>query len=187
MQASTISIETKELKEFMDKYPLLIPKVIESAVQIAGLDAESLSKKYEKEREKRSTYEVFGYSKGSGFSIRPRPNGRLAASLSRGGPNNIWEESKYQIIFGSNVKYAASIIGDTDPYVIKPKTKRFLIFAVGPNPKTDIRFAKQVTHPGGKALTGDGKNMGLLSRVAMVIEKNSQVYLDAGAKEVGIE
>jgi hypothetical protein len=183
---SIITVDTTELKNHFVEYSDKITQVIQRSIQVAGLDAEKWTKEFEMKRPRKEPWE-WSYSKGQGFTIRKSSRNRLLQSLSRGGVGNIWEEKKFEITYGSNVKYAPAIIGDTDPFDIRPRKAKALIFAVGPNPKTDIIFAKKVTHPGGKKLTGDGNNYGLLTRVGKVIESNAQTYLINAAKQEGIE
>jgi len=115
---------------------------------------------------------------GKNVSVRKRRSGMLRMSLKRGGTKNYYrrDESRHTVEFGTNLKYAPSILENTDPYTIRPKRKKFLWFALGPK-SSDIVYTKKVTHPGGKAITGKGGDA-TLPRVAKATERNAPSVLD---------
>lgn len=126
-----------------------------------------------------------GWQFKGGGKIGPKTGGRLLASLS-GGPDNIWQqnEAKMERRLGSNVKYADCILSQDDelggePFVIRPKNKKYLVFPIGPNPKTDIVRAKSVTHPGAKEIgrRKTGKSVALLTQAKELVEKGGEKYV----------
>ena len=108
----------------------------------------------------------------------------LRLSLKRGGVDNYYrrDKARHVVEFGSNLKYAPSIIENTDPYQIRPKRKKFLWFALGPT-KADVVYTKKVTHPGGRKITGKGGNA-LLPRVAQEVERTAPGILETIIRKV---
>lgn len=163
------------------------------AVNIAAIDGESIAKLICRVSNTWTTKgsgptSIIGRLKsGKGFlvsgSFKRQGGGRLRASLNRGANGNIFkfDKNKHVITYGSNLPYADSILGDTEPYDIKPRLARYLYFAI--SSKLAI-LTKKVTHPGGIKLTGRGGKGGF-SLTAMQIEKNAGKYLIAALKEGG--
>lgn len=79
-----------------------------------------------------------------------RKSGQLRSSIKR-------EVTSEQARVGSKLKYAPAILGDTDPFPIRPVRKKTLFFAVS---STEVHYRGKkahnyiVIHPGGKKLTG---------------------------------
>jgi len=179
-EIKVITVGFKELTKGMtDK----IPDTINDTLKVMSLDVESKAKS---KCHISHGWQTKGATIGkSGKKIFPKSRGgRLRMSLSRGGADNIYQhdKSQYQITYGSKVKYAFANVGDTDPFVIRPKRKKFLYFAVS---STQAVFRKWVIHPGGKALTGKG-DKGLLTWVAEETTADVQKYFNNVAKMKGI-
>jgi hypothetical protein len=119
---------------------------------------------------------------GKGYVVKgnfkTHAGGMLQKSLNFGGQNNIYEIDPRQpkITYGSKLPYAESIFGDTPPYVIRPRSKKFLYFAVS---STTALLVKSVTHPGGIKTTGGGTGKGGFGRIADALERQAAEFLDA--------
>lgn len=70
----------------------------------------------------------------------PVDTGRLRSSVS-----HAVDTDAMGVRIGSNVKYAPFVIGDTPPFIIRPKVAKALRFEVD----GQVVFAKRVKHPGG--------------------------------------
>jgi len=80
-----------------------------------------------------------------GSSVVLQDTGRLRMSvLSRVAPGNIYKLTKNSLRMGSALKVAAWHQYGTPPYLIRPKTKKFLRFQT----TSGIVFTKLVRHPG---------------------------------------
>lgn len=184
---ATVTIDARQLEKLLAKYPLLVKPFINEVIAKMGADAETLTKpnvpvnRYYTTLGAKDTKIVGRLKGGIGYAVtgnfRIRPHGRLRPSFNRGGADNVYTHNtgKMELEYGSRVKYAPSIVGDTQPYLIQPKKKKFLYFAVSANLALMV---KRVTHPGGIKTTGAGQSIGLLSRIAKVIMGNSQKYVD---------
>jgi len=137
------------------------------------------------------------------YSISPVRSGGLRLSLQRGKTGSIFNYDKagLSITFGSDLKYAASIIDDTDPYKtgpIYPRNKKALMFPRqkkgGSKPVAKLYPAGDIfvtrgptnpTHPGGKKITGKG-GKALLPRVAEHVEKEAPIILSQILRKTGL-
>lgn len=142
--------------------------------------------------------------KGQGnYNIKRVRSGGLKLSLQRGKQGSIFNHDKagLKIEFGSDLKYAPSIIDDTGPHKtgpIYPRTKKALMFVRKKSggskpiaklfPAGDIfvtRGPTNPTHPGGKKITGKG-GKALLHRVADHVEEQAPVILSQVLRKVGL-
>lgn len=163
--------------------PTLLKVALNRAVTIAGVDARSFM------------VENCPVSAGwefKGNGIGRKVGGRLQSSL-QGGPNGIWKHNDAEIsqTIGSNVKYADSIISQDgkhsgESYEIRPKRKKYLVFPVGPNPKTDVVRTKLVIHPGAKeiAMRQTGKAVAIMTQAKDMVEAGGEKYVKDAVEAV---
>ena len=152
------------------------------AVTVAGVDARSFM------IDRCPVSDAWQFT-GKG-KIGRRPSGRLKNSL-QGGVDGIWRHDTGQIsqTIGSNVKYADAIISQDGehsggPYVIRPKNKKWLVFPIGPNPKTDIVRTAKVTHPGAKEIARrkTGKSVAIMTQAKDWVEARGEIYVKNAVK-----
>jgi hypothetical protein len=163
----------------LDKFPEVLrmvdprqmPELCNAVVLVAGIDARSLA------------VPETPVSKGWMFKdgkIGKKTGGRLRSSIS-GGPDSVWTHNtqRYELHFGTNVKYAGAIIAADEkskgePFEIHAKPGKWLVFPIS---ATKVVKTKKVTHPGATALTGKGKGKPLFGRIADFLETNSEKYI----------
>jgi hypothetical protein len=176
---------SSNLDEVVEKAfsPALLHTALNRAVTIAGVDARS----YMVEKTPVSAGWEF-----KGGKIGRKVGGRVQQSL-QGGPNSIWKHDSTEIsqTIGSNVAYADAIISQDGkhsggPYQIRPKRKKYLVFPVGPNPKTDVVRTKLVTHPGAKEIARrkTGKSVAIMTQAKDMVEANGEKYVENAVKYV---
>jgi len=177
-----ITIEEEIEKVMKDNFDIsLFRKAYNRATTIAGIDARSFLVK--------NCPVSAGYELKDG-KIGRKKGGRVQESL-QGGADGIWKHDhlSYDHEVGSNVVYAEAIISQDGkhsggPYEIRPKCKKYLVFAVGPNLKTDVVRTKKVTHPGAKEIASrkTGRSVALLTQAKELVEKNGEGYVDNAIK-----
>lgn len=121
-----------------------------------------------------------------------RKKNQLVWSL-KGGPNGIWKQNPGEIstTIGSDLPYAESALSQDGkhsggPYDITPKKGKYLVFAIGPNPKTDIVRMEMVTHPGAKEIgrRKTGKNVAIMTQAKERVEAGGDKYVSDAVKFV---
>lgn len=175
-----VKIDASDVLRRFKNAPSIVPSAIEMAITILLQNAHKMAVEGcpVAGRENQTTgYMPYLTAKKKTPKVRKRKTGMLRLSLGIGKPGNIYKRdtAKHKVEFGSNLKYAPSIIENTGPYKIRPKNKKVLWFAVGPTPN-DIVYAKEVTHPGGRAITGNGGDA-LLPRTAKEVERTAPTIL----------
>lgn len=177
-----ITVDMTELKKLLKHQEEAVRPIAMQTLQTLSLIAESEIKKRCPTSHAYTTGgkwgQIVGKIRGGGYVVKGDYNtaggGVLKASFGRYTADNIYKEdaNKLEITLGSKLKYADAIVGNTRPYTIRPKNKKYLYFAVS---MTTALLKKKVTHPGGLKLTGSGGRSALDLVAADVMKRSDGV------------
>jgi len=143
-----VTIKDEELKDLIKKAERtvsnLTPMLKRSGVHmISSMDKNFKAQGRPQKWKPLSPNTVINRRKGSAIVLQD--TGRLRMSvLSRAAPGNIYKLTKNSLTMGSALKVAEWHQYGTPPYLIRPKTKKYLRFRT----TRGIIFTKLVRHPG---------------------------------------